>query len=391
MKITFYSNFLNHHQLPFCLSMYEKLGDDFKFVATEKVPKERLDLGYHDMNKEYPFVITTYDSNENKQIAECMSIDSDVIIIGSAPEKYAIERLKRNKLTFRYSERIFKRGRWRILDPRVWISLYNVHVKYRNKNLYMLCASGYTASDFAIIGAYKNKAYKWGYFPQVIDYDLEKLFDKKKNHTLQILWCARFMKWKHPEKVIEVAIKLNKENYNYKINMIGIGELEGEIAKLVKDNSLEERVSLLGSMAPEKVREYMENANIFLFTSDYNEGWGAVLNESMNSGCAVLASHAIGSVPFLLKHEQNGLIYKNGDISDLHLQVKRLLDDENLQVKLGEQAYNTLNTTWNARNAVDSFLKLVDCIINNKENTILEGPCSNADVIPQEKMYKHLI
>jgi glycosyltransferase involved in cell wall biosynthesis len=61
-------------------------------------------------------------------------------------------------------------------------------------------------------------------------------------------------------------------------------------------------------MAPEAVRDHMEAADIFLFTSDFNEGWGAVLNESMNSACAVVASHAIGSVPFLLKDGENGFI-----------------------------------------------------------------------------------
>ena len=50
MKITFYSNFLNHHQLPFCQEMVRKLGEDFKFVATEKIPLERLQLGYEDIN-----------------------------------------------------------------------------------------------------------------------------------------------------------------------------------------------------------------------------------------------------------------------------------------------------------------------------------------------------
>ncbi len=52
---------------------------------------------------------------------------------------------------------------------------------------------------------------------------------------------------------------------------------------------------MLGAMSPDKVRAYMERADVFLFTSDFNEGWGAVLNESMNSGCAVVASHAMVS------------------------------------------------------------------------------------------------
>ena len=38
--------------------------------------------------------------------------------------------------------------------------------------------------------------------------------------------------------------------------------------------------SMLGSMTPEQVREHMEESILFLFTSDFGEGWGAVLNEA---------------------------------------------------------------------------------------------------------------
>ena len=50
MKVSFYSNFLTHHQLPFCLEMYKKYGNDFKFVSTVKFNEERLRLGYKDMD-----------------------------------------------------------------------------------------------------------------------------------------------------------------------------------------------------------------------------------------------------------------------------------------------------------------------------------------------------
>ena len=32
----------------------------------------------------------------------------------------------------------------------------------------MLCASAYTAKDYASLGMYKNRTYKWGYFPETI-------------------------------------------------------------------------------------------------------------------------------------------------------------------------------------------------------------------------------
>lgn len=38
MTITFFSNFLNSHQLPLCEAIIERIGvENFKFVATTKI------------------------------------------------------------------------------------------------------------------------------------------------------------------------------------------------------------------------------------------------------------------------------------------------------------------------------------------------------------------
>ena len=82
MKITFFSNFLNHHQLPFCLEMYQNIGDDFRFVATEPIPEERLKMGYVDMSVQYPFAINNYSSKQAFEEAVKLGNESDVVIIG---------------------------------------------------------------------------------------------------------------------------------------------------------------------------------------------------------------------------------------------------------------------------------------------------------------------
>ena len=51
MKITFFSNFLNHHQLPFCLAMDRLTGGKFTFVATTPVPQARMNMGYRDIDE----------------------------------------------------------------------------------------------------------------------------------------------------------------------------------------------------------------------------------------------------------------------------------------------------------------------------------------------------
>ena len=394
MKVAFFSNFLNHHQLPFCFAMCKETGNQFTFVATEKIPQERLNMGYADMNAAYPFVLRTYESQEAEQKAEQLAMDCDVIITGSAPEKYTQMRIEQGKLTFRYSERVYKRGLWRAFSPRGWFNMHRLHTKYKNAPLYMLCASAYTAADYAIQGAYIDKTFKWGYFPEVKKYNIDQLMQKKlsvtadrlKRPSASILWAGRLIGLKHPDASILVAERLKKKGYSFTMNLIGNGVMEPQLREMICTKGLSDCVHLLGAMTPDKVREHMERADVFLFTSDFNEGWGAVLNEAMNSGCAVIASHAIGSVPFLIQNGVNGLIYKNGDINDLCGKVICLIDYPQKRQIMGKRAYQTLLETWNAEVAANRFLNLVENIKKGEDGNFLyeSGPCSRAERIKND-------
>ena len=154
---------------------------------------------------------------------------------------------------------------------------------------------------------------------------------------------------------------------------------------MVNNKGLSDCVRLLGSKTTEEVRRYMEEASIFLFTSDRNEGWGAVLNEAMNSGCAVVASHAIGSVPFLINYGNTGLIYRSGDIEDLYEKVKYLIENQDKATELGKKAYSTLTELWNAETAAERFKQIVQAIkAGGTTNLFDDGPCSNASVLKDD-------
>ena len=227
-----------------------------------------------------------------------------------------------------------------------------------------------------------NKAYKWGYFTELKRYDdVDTLVEKKQ--PASILWVSRFIGLKHPECAIEVAKRLKSEGYEFKLRMIGNGELEEEIKERVKAEGLSDRVELLGSMKPHEVREHMEKSEIFLFTSDRNEGWGAVLTESMNSGCAVVADHAIGSVPFLVEHGENGLIYEDGNFEDLYNKVKWLLDHPEERKEMGKKAYRTMLDEWNAENAARKLLELSERLLSGEQRAFPfeSGVCSKAEIL----------
>lgn len=373
LKIVMILNYYSHHQSELSEALYRETNGNYVFIETEPMEEERRNMGWAGI-KLPSFVKQSYTSVEAK--LECRKIcdEADVVIIGSAPDSFIENRMKQNKLTFRYHERYFKEGRWRIFDPRVFISHYHKDFIYRNKNLYMLCAGAYTAPDCRFIHCYKNKTFKWGYFPKVVQYNnITDIMISKR--TVSLLWVARFIKLKHPESPIYVAKQLKEEGYNFSMNLIGTGDMENQIKEMVCKLDLTDKVHFLGTMSPADVRKNMEESEIFLFTSDRNEGWGAVLNESMNSGCAIVANGAIGSVPYLIKDGENGLIYKKGDKNDLYKKVKYLIDNPEKRSQIGKKAYETIVNIWNADIAAQRLINLIEDIKNNKDPRYDYGPC----------------
>ena len=381
MKVTFYSNFLTHHQVPFCLEMQKRLGDDFKFVSTMKIFQWRLDLGFKDLDQEYDFVVRAYENKESYEEAKKLALESDVVIIGSTTDELIEERLKQDKLTFRYRSRIFLfiDGFFKTIFNKEKLNLlYTRHIKYKkNKNLYLLCANAYGPNDFNALGLYKNKIYKWGYFLETNKYDIEKLIDdKEKNDKIEIIWVARFIKWKHPEVVIKLAKNLKRQNYNFEIKMLGTGKLEEKIKAQIKKENLSDVVTVVGQVPSEQVKDYMEKANIFIGTSASAEGWGAVINESMNAGCAVIANRRMGSVPYLIKDKENGLMYNN--YKELEENVKLVIDNKELRRKLSTNAYTYITEKWTSSIAAENLIELFNSIINGEELKVKDGPASKA-------------
>ena len=95
MKIVFVSNYMNHHQLPFSLALSQNQEIEYTFIATSRVPKFRLDLGYEDMNTKYDFVLPTYKSKENFNKALSLCEEADVVIYGEANKIFIKNRLNK--------------------------------------------------------------------------------------------------------------------------------------------------------------------------------------------------------------------------------------------------------------------------------------------------------
>ena len=402
MQITFVSNYINHHQIPFCNAMCKETEGNFTFIQTEPMEEERVRMGWG--GEEPSYVKYFYKESE---LCENLILNSDIVIYGGVDEEcYIVPRLKAGKPVFRYSERIYKTGQWKAVSPRGLRKKYIDHTKYRKQNVFLLCAGGYVPSDFHIVKAYPQKMYRWGYFPETKRYeDFSDLMEQKGyleggNKKTYLLWAARFIDWKFPEHVIELARKLKENGHSFQLDMIGGGQLEDKIKAMISQYQLEDVVHLKGFMEPSKVRSYMEKADIYLTTSNREEGWGAVINEAMNSGCAVVANHEMGAAPYLIQHGKNGFLYENGKEQQLYSYVEQLIRDSKLCKTMGTEAYKTITEVWNAENAAACLMQLIKNLnLVEKEkysltglapNLTEDGPCSKAPIISERKMYQYL-
>ena len=388
MVITFVSNYINHHQIPFCRAMFEELGARFHFIQTQPMTQERIRMGWSVDVTEIPYVSLLY---EDEAYCRSLIAESDVVLLGwSGRADLDKLRLQSGKPTIRISERIYREGQWKAISPRGLISKYREHYRYRNAPVYLLCAGAYVASDFHLLHCYPDKMFQWGYFPATRYYRNNELREHKAGSgTVDIAWAGRMIALKHPEYAIRLAETLKSAGIDFRLHMVGDGAMMNSLRQMVCSLSLTGEVEFYGSMEPDKVRQVMEQSHIFLFTSNYLEGWGAVVNEAMNSGCALVASVEAGSVPFLIRNGINGLTYANGSYSEFEAQALYLVRHPLERSRMGQKAYETITACWNAEHAAKELLRFCEGIVNDKKAIpAKEGPLSRADILAPPKMVR---
>lgn len=379
ISIVFASNFFNHHEKPFCDELNALEDVDFRFVQTEEMTADRVKLGWGEDLSRFPYVVCAYGNNNEREKALALCRYADILILGSAPYDFVAERVKGNRPTFYYAERLFRKGIWHMLNPGTFLAVMKRFVlPGRKSNFYLLAASGYTAYDTARIGAFNCRRFKWGHFIDTASC-VSRNFENK---TAKLLWVGRFLQLKHPEYPVKTARSLKDRGVDFHLDIIGTGPEEDRIRKMIAGFDLGEFVTLHGSMSPGDVRGYMERADIYMFTSDFNEGWGAVLGEAMASGCVSVASHAAGATPFLARHEENALIFKSGDYASFEREVIRLVEAPDMRKRLSEAAVATMRDLWAPRVAARRFYTVCKAISEGKPIPYFdEGPMSEARIL----------
>ncbi len=181
-------------------------------------------------------------------------------------------------------------------------------------------------SKFSLKKFLLNKNVKTIYNP----YLKKKSNRNKKKRSNILLSVGRLTKQKDFRTLIFAFYKIRDEIINYKLIIIGDGELKNSLIKLTKDLQIEKRVIFLGWR--NKLDKYYKKSKLFVLSSLY-EGLGNVLIDAINYEVPIVTTNCKSGPSEIINNKKGGYLSTVSDSDELSKKILFALKYYNLSKK----------------------------------------------------------
>jgi colanic acid/amylovoran biosynthesis glycosyltransferase len=159
-----------------------------------------------------------------------------------------------------------------------------------------------------------------------------------------VLFVGRFVPKKGLDDLVEALGTIRDPRP--RALFIGAGPLEDEIRKRAADLGLD--ATFAGSQEPAEVARRMAESRLFVSPSKTApdgdaEGLPTTIIEAARLGLPTVSTYHSG-IPEAVRHGETGLLGDEGDRTALAANIRALLTDEGLRLRLGEQARQNADT-----------------------------------------------
>lgn len=195
----------------------------------------------------------------------------------------------------------------------------------------------------------------------------EKQLLRKKNNldkkAIYVLFVGRLVKRKGIDLLLDVWIKILKNNVEQDLKLLIIGEGGDrkdsiENLLLAKANHLDKNNSVVFLGKKENVWEYYKCADIFVFPSR-REGSPNVVIEAMATGLPVVTTKLPGTKD-IIKDKENGILIDIDDKDRLENEIYELISDKKNRMQLGKAARRFVETELSLSKAIDVYMEILN-------------------------------
>lgn len=208
----------------------------------------------------------------------------------------------------------------------------------------------------------EEDAMMWGEMPsiRVIPNAANFIADSYSDCTAKrVIAVGRLDYQKSFDRLVLVWEKVHEKMPDWRLDIFGQGEWKAMLQGMIDERGLQDCVRLNGP-TKDIGKEYAESS--MLVMSSHYEGFPMVMIEAMACGLpAVCFDFKCGPRDIIVEGE-NGLIVPDGDIGGLAEAIVRLMEDEELRKRMGENAKRVVET-YSEEKVMNKWVSLYEEIV----------------------------
>jgi len=180
-----------------------------------------------------------------------------------------------------------------------------------------------------------------------------------------LLFAGRIAKAKGVDLLIDSFVKIFKKHPDTRLVIIGEDfGFKKTCQEQAKKLGIENNITWTGKSSREELIGAYQNASVFVFPSRF-EAFGIVLLEAGASGCPIVATNG-SAIPYIVKPEKTGLLFKPEDSAELAQKVEYLLTNPNFAKELAEKARCRAHTEFAWSQSVAKLRQLYEDLLKKK-------------------------
>lgn len=176
------------------------------------------------------------------------------------------------------------------------------------------------------------------YIPNVLDEIPPKTASLKEKRLVSV---GRLSKEKGFDDLLIIFNKLSKNNPDWVLDVIGDGKEKNKLEEYIKENNLDDKVTLHGFRKKDYINKILQKSSIYLMTS-HTESFGIVLIEAMSHGLPCIAFSSAEGARELIDSGRNGYLIKNRNFNAYIKKVEDLMNSRDVRKKVGNEGRNSI-------------------------------------------------
>ncbi|MGB3465924.1 MAG: glycosyltransferase family 4 protein [Cyclobacteriaceae bacterium] len=248
----------------------------------------------------------------------------------------------------------------KLTDP----SYKNSLLSLADEALYFTAPSQYLGNKLIDIGISEKILRTIPYGADLDKIEAIETLPAENNDKIRLIHAGRLVPKKGVPDLVRVFADLSRSYLNIELIIVGGGEEEEKVRRLIEDEGLNASVRLTGPVPHEKLIGYLKSSDIFILNSRETEGGETEglpnsIMEAMACKVAVVSTRHSG-IPELLTHRKDGFLVDPQNNGELKAALTELINIESLRKQIAIEGYDTVSKRFSFQQMKESIISMVN-------------------------------